>query len=153
MASSSSTQLRELAGVFLRLGATAFGGPATLIAMMQDEAVTKRRWLSSEEFVDMLGAVNLLPGPASTKMAIFVGYRRAGMPGALLSGFCTTLPVTLMMLPLAWAYVRYGQLAHTAALFAGMRPVIVVIVIDAIWSLGRSALQSVMDPGALRGRL
>ena len=111
--------------------------------MMQEEAVSKRQWLTSEEFSDLLGAVNLLPGPASTKMAIFVGCSRAGWFGGLISGICTTLPATLMMLPLAWAYLRYGGMPQVAAIFAGMRPVIVVILLEAIIGLGRTSLRSV----------
>ena len=102
--------MREVALLFLRLGLTAFGGPAAHIAMMEEEVVRRRGWLTKDEFVDLLGAVNLIPGPNSTEMAIHIGHRRAGWPGLLVAGACFILPAALLVLGLAWAYVRWGTL-------------------------------------------
>jgi chromate transporter len=101
--------------VFLRLGATAFGGPAAHIAMMDDELVRRRGWLGRDEFLDLLGATNLIPGPNSTEMAIHLGHRRAGWPGLLVAGACFILPATAVVWLLAWAYVRYGQIPRQQA--------------------------------------
>jgi len=134
--------LGELAGLFLRLGATAFGGPAAHIAMMEDEVVRRRRWLSREEFLDLLGATNLIPGPNSTEMAIHVGHRRAGWRGLVVAGLCFVLPATAIVWALAWAYVRFGRLPEAAGLLYGVKPVIIAVVLQALWSLGRSAIKT-----------
>src|SRR2546426_9305062 len=97
--------LSELALLFLRLGATSFGGPAAHIAMMEDEVVRRRGWLTRAEFLDLLGATNLIPGPNSTELAIHIGHRRAGWPGLLVAGACFIVPAMLIVLALAWAYV------------------------------------------------
>src|SRR5437660_7944149 len=110
MSGPRATALAELARLFLRLGATAFGGPAAHIALMEDEVVRHRGWLTREEFLDLLGATNLIPGPNSTEMAIHIGRRRAGWPGLLVAGACFILPAALLTGALAWAYVRYGSL-------------------------------------------
>jgi chromate transporter len=136
------TRLRELALLFLRLGTTAFGGPAAHIAMMEEEVVRRRRWLSREEFLDMLGATNLVPGPNSTELAIHVGRARAGVPGLLVAGSCFILPATLMTLAIAWGYVRFGALPRVASFLYGAKPVITVVVLQALWRLGRTALKS-----------
>src|SRR5919197_1602350 len=102
--------VKHLALLFLRLGTIAFGGPAAHIALMEDEVVRRRGWLGREEFLDLLGATNLIPGPNSTEMAIHVGRRRAGWAGLLVAGACFILPASLMTLAIAWAYVRYGFL-------------------------------------------
>jgi chromate transporter len=132
--------LRELAAVFLKLGATAFGGPAAHIAMMEDEVVRRRTWLRREEFLDLLGASQLIPGPNSTELAIHVGHRRAGWAGLALAGACFILPAMLIVWALAWAYVRYGRLPEAAGLLYGVKPVIIAVILQALWSLGRSAL-------------
>jgi chromate transporter len=132
----------EIAALFLRLGATAFGGPAVHIAMMEDEVVRRRAWMSREEFLDLIAATNLIPGPNSTEMAIHVGYRRAGWPGFLVAGACFILPATLIVCGLAWAYVRYGRLPAAEGLLYGVKPVMVVIVAQALWVLGRSAIRN-----------
>ena len=103
-------RLTEVAGLFLRLGFTAFGGPAAHIAMMREEVVRRRGWISDERFVDLLGITNLIPGPNSTEMAIYLGYLRAGWPGLLIGGICFIGPAMLIVLALAWAYVSYGSL-------------------------------------------
>ncbi|HEX6989830.1 MAG TPA: chromate transporter, partial [Bacillota bacterium] len=133
-------RLRELAVVFLRLGVLAFGGPAAHIAMMDDEVVERRRWLSREGFLDLLGAANLIPGPNSTELAIHIGYQRAGWPGLLVAGSCFILPAAAIVGGLAWAYDRYQALPAVAALFHGVVPVIVAVVLQALGRLGRAAL-------------
>jgi chromate transporter len=135
-------RLRELAALFLRFGATAFGGPAAHVAMLEDEVVRRRQWLSREEFLDLLGATNLIPGPNSTEMAIHIGHRRAGWAGLWVAGACFILPATLMVTAIAWAYVRFGQLPRVEGLLYGVKPVIIVIVLQALWSLGRAALKT-----------
>lgn len=136
------TSLRELALLFLRLGATAFGGPAAHIAMMEDEVVRRRRWLTQEAFLDLLGATNLIPGPNSTEMAIHIGHHRAGWAGLLVAGSCFILPATLIVGVIAWAYVRFGQLPQAEGLLYGVKPVVLAIVVQAVWRLGRSALKT-----------
>lgn len=141
-ATSRGVRLRALAGVFLKLGTIAFGGPAAHIAMMEDEVVRRRGWLSRDEFLDLFGATNLIPGPNSTEMAIHVGHRRAGWPGLLVAGVCFILPATVIVWALAWAYVRYGRLPEAAGLLYGVKPVIIAVVVQALWGLGGSALKS-----------
>ncbi len=136
-----SRRLRELAALFLRLGTTAFGGPAAHIAMMHDEVVTRRRWLSDERFLDLLGATNLIPGPNSTEMAIHVGLLRAGWPGLIVAGTSFIVPAMLIVLALAWAYVRYGATTAGQALLYGIGPVVVSIVAVALLTLGRTAVK------------
>jgi chromate transporter len=133
----------ELAGLFLKLGSIAFGGPAAHIAMMEEEVVRRRRWLTREQFLDYLGATNLIPGPNSTELAIHIGAARAGWPGLLVAGACFILPAVLIVMLIAWAYVRYGQLPQAAWLLYGVKPVVIAIVAQALWLLGRSALRSV----------
>jgi len=140
---SPRSGLAEVAWLFLKLGTISFGGPAAHIAMMEAEVVRRRQWLSREEFLDLLGATNLIPGPNSTEMAIHIGYRRAGFPGLLVAGACFILPAMLIVLGCAWAYVRYGTLPQAEAVLYGVKPVIVVIVLQALWSLGRSAVKSI----------
>ncbi len=134
--------LRELAILFLRLGATAFGGPAAHIAFMEDEVVRRRQWLTREEFLDLLGAANLIPGPNSTELAIHIGYRRAGWRGLLVAGACFILPATLIVFAIAWAYVRWAKLPQAEALLYGIKPVIIAIVVDALWRLAKTAMRT-----------
>ncbi len=136
--------LSELAWLFLRLGTTAFGGPAAHIAMMEDEVVRRRRWLSREEFLDYLGATNLIPGPNSTELAIHIGHARAGWPGLLVAGVCFILPATLIVAALAWAYARFGALPAAGGVLYGVKPVVIAVVAQALWGLGRAALKSRM---------
>lgn len=137
-----STSLTELASLFLKLGATAFGGPAAHIAMMEDEVVRRRHWLTREEFLDLLGATNLIPGPNSTEMAIHIGHRRAGWAGLLIAGSCFILPATLIVGLISWAYVRYGSLPQAEGVLYGVKPVVLAIVLQAIWRLARPALKT-----------
>ncbi len=133
--------LRELAGLFLRLGVTAFGGPAAHIAMMRDEVVERRRWLTDADFLDLLAATHLIPGPNSTEMAIHLGYRRGGGPGLLVAGACFMLPATLIVGGLAWTYVRFGDTPQLGWVMYGVGPVIIAIVAQALWKLGTAAIK------------
>ncbi len=128
--------------LFLRLGTTAFGGPAAHIALMEDEVVRRRRWMTRDEFLDLLGATNLIPGPNSTELAIHIGHRQAGWPGLVVAGSSFILPAVLIVTAFAWAYVRYGSLPQVAGLLYGVKPVIIVIVLQALWSLGRVAIKT-----------
>jgi len=147
------TRLRELAAVFLRLGIIGFGGPAAHIAMMRDEVVRRRQWMTDQAFLDLVGATNLIPGPNSTEMAIHVGYARAGWPGLLVAGSCFIVPAAVIVGAAAWAYVRFGTLPTAVALFYGVKPVIMAIILQALWGLGRTAvrtwLTAVVGAGAL----
>jgi chromate transporter len=133
--------LAELAWLFLKLGATAFGGPAAHIAMMEDEVVKRRRWLTRERFLDLLGAVNLIPGPNSTELAIHVGHARAGWAGLVVAGGCFILPATLIVTGCAFAYVRLGRLPEVAGILYGVKPVVIAVVLQALWRLGRAAIR------------
>jgi chromate transporter len=134
--------LRELALFFLRLGFTAFGGPAAHVAMMEDEVVRRRGWLSREEFLDRLSAANLIPGPTSTELAIHIGLQRGGVLGLLLGGACFILPAALLVGILAWAYVRFGSLPALAGVLQGVKPVVIAIVLQALVGFGKTALKS-----------
>ena len=133
--------LRELAGFFLKLGFIAFGGPAAHIAMMDNEVVRRHGWLTREQFLDLLGAANLIPGPSSTEMAIYIGLVRAGWRGLIVAGTCFVLPAVVIVLGLAMAYVQYGALPQVVWLLYGVKPVIIAIVIQALWSLGTKAVK------------
>lgn len=134
--------LREVTVFFLRLGFTAFGGPAAHVAMMEQEVVRKRRWLSHEAFLDLLGTVNLIPGPSSTQMAMNLGYQRAGLWGLVIGGSCFILPAALLTLGIAWAYVRFGRLPQAQGFLYGVKPVVLTIVFQALWNLGRTAFRT-----------
>jgi chromate transporter len=134
--------LRELAWLFLKLGTIAFGGPAAHIAMMEDEVVRRRAWVTREEFLDLLGATNLIPGPNSTEMAIHIGARRAGFPGLLVAGACFIFPAMCIVMACAWAYVTFGKLPQVAGILYGVKPVIIAVVLQALWSLGKTAIKS-----------
>lgn len=134
--------LGQLAALFLRLGATAFGGPAAHIAMMQDEVVERRRWLTREKFLDLLGATNLIPGPNSTEMAIHIGLL-AGWSGLLVAGICFILPAVILVTAIAWAYVSYQSLPDLAAVLYGVKPVLIAILLQALIKLGKDSLRTV----------
>ena len=134
--------LKELALFFLRLGITAFGGPAAHIAIMEDELVRRRKWLSREKFLDLLGASNLIPGPSSSELAIHIGYLRAGWAGLLVGGVCFILPAAVLVACIAWAYVRFGHLPAVSALLYGVKPVVIAVILQALWGLGRTAVKS-----------
>jgi chromate transporter len=135
-------RLRELALLFLKLGTIAFGGPAAHIAMMEDEVVRRRGWLSRERFLDLLGATNLIPGPNSTEMAIHVGHVRAGWRGLVVAGTCFIVPAMVIVLAITWAYVRFGSLALAEGVLYGVKPVVIAVVAQAIWGLGRTAIKT-----------
>jgi chromate transporter len=135
-------RLVELTRLFLKLGAISFGGPAAHIALMRDEVVERRQWLTEQEFLDLLGATNLIPGPNSTEMAIHIGHRRAGMPGLLVAGTCFILPAVAIVSTLAWVYVRFGTMPQARALLAGITAVIIAVIVQAMWALGRAAVKS-----------
>jgi chromate transporter len=137
-----SASLRELAFLFLKLGTTAFGGPAAHVGMMEDEVVRRRGWISREKFLDLLGATNLIPGPNSTEMTIHIGYLRAGWRGLLVAGSCFILPAMLMVTAIAAAYVRFGALPEAAGLLYGVKPVVIAVIVQALWRLGRVAIKT-----------
>lgn len=131
--------LRELAWLFLRLGATGFGGPAVHIAMLEDEVVKRRRWLTREQFLDLLGATHLIPGPNSTELAIHIGHARAGWAGLLVAGTCFVLPAVAIVTGCAWAYMHLGRLPEVAGILYGVKPVVIAVALQALWRLGRTA--------------
>ena len=140
--SPGQVSLRELAAVFLKLGTTAFGGPAAHIAMMEQEFVRRRAWLSTSEFLDRLAAANLLPGPSSTEVAILVGYRKRGWMGLVVAGFCFILPAAILVGLIAAAYVRFGSLPQLQGVLYAIKPVVVAIIVQALWNLGRTAIKN-----------
>ncbi len=142
MARGNPADLKDLAILFLRLGATAFGGPAAHISMMEHEVVTRRAWMTREEFLDLLGATNLAPGPNSTKMALFIGHARGGWAGLLVAGVGFLLPATFLVTAFAWAYVRFGSLPAFPHFFDGIKPVVLALIAQALVSLGRTAVKS-----------
>jgi chromate transporter len=134
--------LRNVAAYFLKLGFVAFGGPAAHIAMMEEETVRRRHWLSREKFLDLLGAASLIPGPSSTELAIYIGYVQCGLVGLVLAGVCFILPAAIIVTALAWAYVQYGSLPQVVGLLYGVKPVIIGVILQALWNLGRSAVKT-----------
>jgi chromate transporter len=136
--------LAEVAGLFLRLGITAFGGPAAHVALMHDQVVRRRRWVDDQHFLDLLGATNLIPGPNSTEMAIHLSYVRAGWRGLILGGAAFIAPAMLMVLALSWAYVRYGSTVEANWLLYAVKPVVIAIIVQALWTLGKKAIQDVL---------
>lgn len=139
-----TARVSEVAAYFLRLGLTAFGGPAAHIAMMHQEVVEKRKWLDEQQFLDLLGAANLIPGPTSTEMAILIGFQRAGWIGLVLGGVCFILPAMLIVLALAWAYVHFGTTTEARWLLYGVEPVVIAIVAQALWGLGKKAVKGTL---------
>ncbi len=142
MSDISSSSLREIAKLFLKLGFIGFGGPAAHIGLMENEIVRRRKWLTHEEFLDLIGATNLIPGPNSTEIAIHVGRLRAGWKGLIVAGCCFLLPAFFIVLALAWIYVRYGDLPQIEAALYGIKPVIIAIVVQALWSLTRKGVKN-----------
>jgi chromate transporter len=137
-----TSRLRELASLFLKLGITSFGGPAVHIAMMENEVVRRRRWMTHEEFLDQLGASNIIPGPTSTELAIHIGHLRAGWPGLIVAGVCFIVPAVTIVIAIGWAYVKAGQLPAAHGVLYGVKPVVIAIVLQAVWTLGRAALKT-----------
>jgi chromate transporter len=139
----SRGRLSEVAREFLRLGFVAYGGPAAHVAMMEEDFVRRRAWVTRERFLDLLGAVSLLPGPSSTELAIYLGEIRAGLAGLIVAGGCFILPATILVVALAWAYVEFGALPQVSGMLFGIKPVVVALVAQAVWNLGRTALRTV----------
>src|SRR5580700_3460580 len=142
-ARTSLTRLRELAALFLKLGTISFGGPAAHIALMETEVVGKRQWLTRQQFLDMLGAANLIPGPTSTEMAINVGFVRAGWAGLWVAGASFILPAAVITGIFAWAYVRFGALTQAVSALGGIKAAVVAVIAIAIWRLGKTAVKGV----------
>ncbi|MCT7956247.1 chromate efflux transporter [Laspinema palackyanum] len=134
--------LSELLQVFLKLGIIGFGGPAAHIAMMEDEVVHRRQWLTQEQFLDLVGATNLIPGPNSTEMAIHIGYIYAGGWGLIVAGTCFVIPAVLMTAALAWGYVQFGELPQVYPLLYGIKPAVLAVIFTALWRLGKKAVKS-----------
>ena len=143
----------EVARLFLKLGLVGFGGPAAHIALMEDDVVRRRRWLTRDQFLDLLGATNLIPGPNSTEMAIHVGFVRAGWAGLVAGGVCFILPAMLITLGLGIAYARYGGLPEAGWVLYGVKPVIIAVVVQALWGLARKAIATPLAAAAALGVL
>jgi chromate transporter len=140
---NSNSEIKEVAKLFLRLGVTAFGGPAAHIAMMHDEVVNKRKWMSEQHFLDLVGATNLIPGPNSTEMAIHIGHERAGWKGLIVAGLCFILPAVFITLIFAWRYKQYGQLPEVQPFVYGITPAIIAIILAAVYPLAKKSLKSI----------
>ncbi len=134
-------RLLEVAQVFLKLGTLAFGGPAAHIGLMRDEVVRRRQWLSDQEFLDLLGAANLIPGPNSTEMTILLGAQRAGWRGLIIGGVSFVVPAMLIVMVFSWLYVRFGSLPQLEWLLYGVKPVMIAIIVQAVWELGKRAVK------------
>ncbi|MCE5258381.1 MAG: chromate efflux transporter [Chloroflexi bacterium] len=134
-------RLGELIALFFVIGATGFGGPAVLIAMMEDEVVRRRKWMSRQYFLDLVGATNLIPGPNSVEMAIHIGKIRAGIPGLFVAGFSFIVPAVSVTILIAWAYVRFGSMPAVEPFLYGVKPVIIAVILSAVWRLGKPAIK------------
>jgi chromate transporter len=134
-------RLRELAALFLKLGTISFGGPAAHIALMETEVIRRREWLTKQQFLDLLGAANLIPGPTSTEMAISVGFVRAGWAGLCVAGASFILPAAVITGMFAWAYVRFGGMPQAASALGGVKAAVIVVIAIAIWRLGKTAVK------------
>ena len=139
----SRSRLTELAAVFLKLGTIGFGGPAAHIAMLEDKIVTRRQWISQAQFLDLIGLTNLIPGPSSTELAIYIGYLRAGWWGLMIAGVCFILPAMAIVWGIAIWYDQVQTIPEIIAIFAAIKPVVVVLTIQAVWKLGRSAIKNI----------
>lgn len=137
-----ASELRQVAALFLKLGTIGFGGPAAHIAMMEDEVVKRRKWMTHEHFLDLIGATNLIPGPNSTEMAMHCGHDRAGWRGLVVAGLCFIAPAVLITGALAWAYQRYGQLPEVKPFIYGIQPAVIAIILGAVYTLARKAIKS-----------
>jgi chromate transporter len=134
-------KLTELAQVFSKLGILGFGGPAVHIAMMEEEVVTRRQWLTRSQFLDLLGATNLIPGPNSTEMAIHLGYSYGGWLGLWVAGSCFILPAVLVTTVFAWLYLTWGNLPALGPMLTGIKPAILIVILAALWRLGQKAFK------------
>jgi chromate transporter len=143
------SSLGEVAALFLKLGLIAFGGPAAHVALMREEVVRRRRWVTDEQFLDLVGAANLIPGPTSTELAIYLGYVRAGWRGLVLAGTLFIAPATALVLAIAWAYARYGSTPGASSALYGIKPVVIGIILIALWGLARTALKKGTWPAVI----
>lgn len=134
--------LTELAKLFFKLGIITFGGPAAHIAMMEEEVVNRRQWLTRKRFLDLVGAINLIPGPNSTELGIIIGYIRAGIPGLIVSGLSFILPAVIITGTLAWAYVKFGLIPEVSFLFFGIKPVVISVILIAVIRLGKTGARN-----------
>jgi chromate transporter len=139
---SSKNPLKEITSLFLKLGFIAFGGPAAHIAMMRDEVVNRRKWMSDDHFLDLVGATNLIPGPNSTEMAIHLGHEKGGWKGLIIAGLCFILPAVFITLFFAWLYKQYGQLPEIQPFIYGIKPAIIAIIISAVFPLAKKSLKN-----------
>ena len=135
--------LKEVAKLFFKLGSIAFGGPAAHIAMMEDEVVKKRKWMTPQHFLDLVGATNLIPGPNSTEMTMHCGHERAGWKGLIIAGACFVFPAVVITMVFAWLYQQYGQLPKVEPFIYGIKPAVIAIILGAIYRLGKKALKNV----------
>lgn len=139
---SKKGKLLEIAGVFFKMGAIAFGGPAAHIAMMEDEIITRRKWMSRQHFLDLMGATNLIPGPNSTEMTMHCGHERAGTLGLLVAGICFVFPAVVITGFLAWLYGEYATVPAVGPFIAGIKPTVIAIIAGAVYKLGKKALKN-----------
>jgi chromate transporter len=144
---SERVSLLALAGAFLKLGTIAFGGPAAHIALMEEEFVRRRHWLTQQEFLDRLGAANLIPGPSSTEMAIYIGYTKRGWLGLIVAGCCFIIPAAILVCAIAATYVRYGSMPRVGGVLYAVKPVVIAVVLQAFWKLARSAVKTTLLGG------
>ncbi|WP_100615734.1 chromate efflux transporter [Confluentibacter citreus] len=135
--------LKEVALLFFKLGSIAFGGPAAHIAMMEDEVVKKRKWMTHQHFLDLVGATNLIPGPNSTEMTMHCGHERAGWKGLIVAGACFVFPAVAITMVFAWLYQQYGQLQTVEPFIYGIKPAVIAIILGAVYRLGSKALKNV----------
>ena len=143
MSKSKKGSLKEVAGVFFKLGAIGFGGPAAHIAMMQEEVVDKRKWMSQQHFLDLVGATSLIPGPNSTEMTMHCGHERAGVLGLFVAGLCFLFPAIVLTTLLAWVYVEYGELPEVKPFLYGIKPAVLALIVGALWKLGKKAMKNI----------
>ncbi|MBD3636116.1 MAG: chromate efflux transporter [Crocinitomicaceae bacterium] len=149
-ANKPNNRLREVAAVFFKLGCFAFGGPAAHVAMMEEEVVSKRKWMTKDHFLDLMGATNLIPGPNSTEMTMHCGHERAGWKGLFVAGACFIFPAVLITGIFAWIYVEYGSLPQVEPFFFGVKPAVLSIILAAVIKLGKKALKNI-ELGILGG--
>ena len=140
---ANKNELTEIAKLFLKLGTISFGGPAAHISMMEDEVVKKRKWMTQEHFLDLVGATNLIPGPNSTEMTMHCGYERGGWKGLFVAGICFIFPAVIITAVFAWLYQVYGQLPKVEPYIYGIKPAVISIIAMAAWRLGKKAVKNV----------
>lgn len=138
-----NNNLKEVATVFFKMGCFAFGGPATHIAMMEQEVVEKRKWMTKEHFLDLIGVTNLIPGPNSTEMTMHCGHERAGKAGLFVAGLAFIVPAIIITAILAWAYTTYGELPNIKPFIQGIQPTVIAIILAAVITLGKKALKTI----------